>query len=496
MDPDDFQALRDVSERIQGMIINSNVPDYIERELSDAYEELSVGKEAKELGGAALDLIRAGRGEAWLAVRTSPVGEFLQYGKSRFNVRGNRKLSEAVKHSWSSLFTTRAMAHRRKNKIEGFPSMALVIQKMIDSDKSGTIFTYQPETQDRSKVIVEGIPGLGNAMLELVTPDEYILDKETGRVTDKRVRRKSYMLKRDAMSGETVREPVSRRDMDADVLNEGELIKLWELALKVERQNGSRMIEWGMERGRIFVLNSQPMQKFPCSEEEGASEGNPVADGVGIYPGSVKGNVKIVLGQSDLGKVNDGDILVASMTSDIMMPAFGKISGIITDSGGRTSHAARLATELGVPCIVGADNVTTLLKDEQMIGVDGAYGRVYFNEPEVPQYDVKSQTPDHDSFYDSHHQEPYVPQEQITHGSREDFTATQVKVNLTLPDMAERAKESDGVGLLRAEHLLSASGRNPIYLAKSNLEDFSRILYESLERISRPSPQTSLLQEP
>ncbi len=476
LNPEDFQSLREVSEKIQAIITNSNVPDYLEREIRDAYEELSVGKEAKELGGAALDLIRAGRGEAWLAVRTSLIGEFMEQGKSVLNVRGGKKLSDAVKQCWASLFTPRAMLHRREKRIEGFPSTGLVIQKMVDSEKSGTIFTYQPETQDRSKIVVEGIPGLGEAMLELVTPDEYTLDKETGEILDRKIRRKLWMLKRDPLSGETVRESVSRRDMELDVLNEKELIKLWELALKVERQDGARVIEWCMERGRIFLLHSHPIKGFPMPAEEHALEGKPLTGGVGIYPGFAKGNAKIVFGQSDLSKINDGDILVTMMTSDVMIPAFKKISGIVTDSGGRTCHAARLARELGIPCIVGAETATTLLKDNQVIGIDGINGRVYFKEPEP----LESRIP---GMYEPEaYEEPLRPDLPT---ETKDFTATQVKVNLTLPDMAEKARESDGVGLLRAEHLLSESGRHPIYLAKNNPDTFSEMLYNPLERIAR-----------
>ena len=478
---EDFQSLRETSERIQALIMNSAIPDHIEREIKDAYEELSVGKEAKELGGAALDLIKAGRGEAWLSVRTSPMGGFMEQGKSMLNVRGARKLSDAVKRCWASLFTPRAMFHRRKNRIEGFPSVGVVIQKMIDSDKSGTIFTFQPETQDRSRVIVEGIPGLGNAMLDMVTPDEYVLDKETGKVTGKRIRKKLWMLKRDALSGETVREPVPRRDSTLDTLNESELIKLWELSLKVERQLGAREIGWCMERGRIFILHSKPIREMAVTMEEHHFDGKPLVQGVGIYPGFVRGNAKIVLGQPDLNKIEDGDILISMMTSDVMIPAFRKISGIITDSGGRTCHAARLAMELGIPCIVGADTITTQVRDDQEIGIDGIHGRIYLKEPtpEVEPQRHETERP--------HFAEEYQISAPVTRPSdfREDFTATQVKVNLTLPDMADRAKESDGVGMLKAEHLLSGTGRNPFALARGNPEEFSQILYDSLERIAR-----------
>jgi pyruvate,water dikinase len=476
LNPGDFRSLREVSEKIRGIITNSNIPDYLEREIRDAYEELSVGKEAKELGGVALDLIRAGRGEAWLAVRSSLIGEFMEQGKSVLNVRGGKKLSDAVKQCWASLFTPRAMLHRREKRIEGFPSMGLVIQKMVDSEKSGNIFTYQPETQDRSKIVVEGVPGLGEVMLELVTPDEYTLDKETGEVLDRKIRRKLWMLKRDPLSGETVRESVSRRDMELDVLNEKELIKLWELALKVERQDGARAIEWCMERGRIFLLHSHPIKEFPMPAEEHALEGKPLTEGVGIYPGFAKGNAKIVFGQPDISKIEPGDILVAMMTSDVMIPAFKKISGIVTDSGGRTCHAARLARELGIPCIVGAETATTLLKDDQVIGIDGINGRVYFKEPEP----LEPRMP---GMHEPEAYGEYLRPDPST--ETKDFTATQVKVSLTLPDMAEKARESDGVGLLRAEHLLSESGRHPIYLAKNNPDEFSRILYDSLERIAR-----------
>ncbi len=481
VDTDDFQSLREASERIQALVMNSNMPDPLERELRDAYEELSVGKEAKELGGAALDLIKAGRGEAWLAVRASQIGDFMHYGKPVLNVRGARKLSDAVKKCWASLFSLRAMYHRRDKMVEGFPSMGLVIQKMVDADKSGTIFTYQPENQDRSKVVVECIYGLGQAMLSLVTPDEFVLEKETGQVLDKKIRRKQWMLKRDAMTGETIRESVPRRDVEADTLNDKELIKIWELSLKLEREGGSKEINWAAERGRVSILNSKPINDtdISASMEEHQTEGRVITQGVGIYPGFARGNAKIVLGQPDMGKIGDGDLLVTMMTSDLMLPVFRKVSGIITDSGGRTCHAAKVAREFGIPCIVGADTVTSAIKDDQDILMDPLNGKIYFPEPVQPAQPVQPMQ----SMHPTHSMQPIQPvQEQ--HGPREEFTATQVKVNLTLPEMAERARNSDGVGLLRAEHLLSGSG-NPIHLARSSPDEFQRILYNSLERIAR-----------
>lgn len=474
LDADDFQSVREVSERIQNLVLNSDFPDFLDRELRNAYEELSVGKEAREVGGAALDLIKAGRGEAWVAVRSSMIGDFMEKGKTVLNVRGSRKISDAIKVCWASLFTPRAMVHRREKMVEGFPSMAVLIQKMVDSDKSGVIFAYQPETQDRSRIVIEGIPGLGEAMLELATPDEYVIDKESGKILKKRVRRKLWMLRRDAMSGETIRDPVSRRDMELDILSERELIKLWEISLKLERQNGSHEISWGMERGRIFLLNSKPMKEFPVPMEEHTFDGETLTEGVAIYPGFTRGNSKLVLGPVDVNRIGSSDILVTRMTTDAMIPLFRKISGIVTDSGGRTCHAARLARELGIPCIVGTENATNTIKDDQPIEMDGVNGRIYFKEPEPPPQETKPVM--------ERYQEP-VPYQPPA--GMDEFRATQVKVNLTLPGMAERAKESDGVGLLRAEHLLSESGRHPIYTVNNNPEEFTNKLYGSLEMIAR-----------
>jgi pyruvate,water dikinase len=492
LNPDDFQSLREVSENIQSIIINSAMPDVIGKEMADAYEELSVGKEAREVGGVALDLIRAGRGEAWVAVRASPAGGFMEQGRSLLNVRGNRKICEAVKQCWSSLFTPGAMLHRRKGRIEGFPSMAVIVQKMVDAEKSGNMFTYQPETQDRSRMVIEGVLGLGEIMHDAATPDEYLIDKETGKLVEKKVRKKIWLMKRDAMSGQTIREPVSRRDSELDALNDSELIKLWELALRIERQNGSHRVGWCMERGRIFVVGSGPIGEFPMPAEECAPSGKPVAQGLGIYPGLAKGSAKIVTGPADLQKVNPGDILVTRMTSDAMMPAFSKISGIVTDSGARTCHAARAARELGIPCVVGTGSVTTVLRDDQAVEVNGMDGRVYFDEPEparpVPTHaaGMPGQLPrirDAAAQPWPGYREPQMDDRMAR--EREGFTATQVRASITLPDMAERAKEADGIGLVRAEHLLSESGRHPMYLARTSPGTFSDILHRSLERISR-----------
>ncbi len=471
-DLEDPKALKEASQQIEALIVGAEIPTEVERAIKDAYEELSIGKEVKRLGGIALDIIRAGREEAWVAVRSSATAEdlatasFAGQMRTLLNIKGILKLLMAIKECWASLFTPRAIFYRKQQGIEATPSMGVIVQKMVDSDKSGVIFTVDPTTNDMSKIIIEAAWGLGETVVSgLVMPDEYVVDKQSGQLLLKRISKKTVMRVREPTTGRTIQKTVPPDLAQAQVLTEDEIKKLWELSVKTEKhyKNQPQDIEWCIERGRIYFVQTRPVTtlcKVYAPEAIPEPKGKVLLEGLAASPGIAIGTVKIINQLSDLVKMQKGDVLVARMTNPDFVPYMKIASAIVTDEGGRTSHASIVSRELGVPCIVGTERATQVLSDGQRITVDAIRGKVYAGEVVVT-------TP--------------KAEEAIELGP----TATSVKVNLAFPEMAERASHADGVGLLRAEHMLTEAGKHPVYFAKTDPEGLINTIYSGIEKIAK-----------
>lgn len=444
---DDYRKLTEVSNEIKRLFEKSEIPDNLKNEISEAYESLLVSREAKEIGGPALDFIKAGRGQTNVAVRssliTSPDSQFAGQTESVLNVQGFRNLLDSIKFCWSSLYTPRAIYYRKK---KGFSSLALtglIIQRMVNPEKSGNAFL------EDSRLVVEGTWGLGNAISNgIVLPDVYVLDKETGKEIDKKIGNKPWIYTRDPLSGRTKREVVSREKVNAQILDARELTRVWELHRKVsslytEPQN----IEWCIERDRIFLLQARTFL-MKGSEEEMGEEGEPLMKGLNVSNGSCKGKVKTVSNTSDFEKIEEGDILVTKILSPEFLPFFSRVKGIISSHGGYTSNLSFLCREFGIPCVTGVD--TSSFNDGQIVGISS--GKIYRRKESL-----------------------------VTPGS-EKVTATEVKVNLDFSSEFDSENEVDGIGLLKPESLFA--GTDPFSLSKTNPEQVIEML-SSMESFAK-----------
>ncbi|MCK4714746.1 MAG: PEP/pyruvate-binding domain-containing protein, partial [Candidatus Aenigmarchaeota archaeon] len=303
-----FQRLKEMSGRIQDLIINGIMPDYIEKQIKDEYQDLSIGREAKEIGGAALDLIKAGRDNVMVSVRPSPVADtasanFSGQMKTMLCLRGQQQISYAIKETWASLFSLRAMLYRKRRRMMEMPSMGVIVQKSLEPDKSGFVYTSLPETGDTSKVVIEGSWGFSDSIISgMVAPDEYVIGKETGETERKKISRKMWMKKRNEMSGKIEREPVFRERIEAELLDPKEIKKLIELAARVEKNNGGhpQQIEWAEERGRLFIIDSEYIPDYGIVKDSGVQQGSePIARGTCVYRGNVKGTARVFSSMSD-----------------------------------------------------------------------------------------------------------------------------------------------------------------------------------------------------
>ncbi|NPA76166.1 MAG: phosphoenolpyruvate synthase [Candidatus Diapherotrites archaeon] len=451
---DDTDQLEKVTKEIRDLIVNTPMLPEIAVAIKDAYAKLSekVGKDPN-------------KDPPWVAVRSSATAEdlpdasFAGQQDTYIYVRGYDDVLTHVKKCWASLFTARATYYRAK---QGFDHMkvglAAVVQKMVNSEVSGIMFTAHPVTGE-PKIIIEAGWGQGEALVSgMVTPDEYIVDKNSFQIVSKKISEQKIMITMKPGGGDQ-QVPVPAHLRKVQKLPDDKIIALAKIGAQIEKHYGHPQdIEWAMEGGKLYVVqarNITTIGKFKQAEESAQSEedAEPILKGLAASPGVATGPVKIIHDISELDKVQKGDILVTTMTTPDMVPAMRRAAAIVTDEGGMTCHAAIVSRELGIPAVVGTGKATKVLKDGQIVTVDATRGVVYEGR-------VKTG-------------ESSKPVEVIRSGSAPLITATLVKVNVAMPAAAERAAKTgaDGVGLLRAEHMITATGKHPAWFIENNKTD-------------------------
>jgi pyruvate, water dikinase len=390
-------------------------------------------------------------------------------------------LLEHVQRCWASLYTPRAVYYRVKHD---FPhdkvAIAVVVQVMVDAAKAGVLFTRHPSTGNDITVI-EAAWGLGEGVVSgHVTPDYYEVSPE-GKVNTSRIASKETMYVR-GKNDKTVVEPVIGAKKTQRVLADEELKQLNALGRAIEKHYGAPQdIEWAISTsGVLNVLQARPITTIggpkasagAAAPKTQAPEGKALLSGLGASPGVASGKVAIVDGVDDLEKCGQGDILVTVMTTPDMVPAMRRAAAIVTDEGGMTCHAAIVSRELGVPAVVGTKKATKLLKDGMMISIDGEKGIVTEGVPASASKGTAAARP--------------MP---VGAGSFKPLTATQVKVNISMPEAIDRAMatDPDGVGLLRIEHIVLGLGKHPLTFLRGGKEDeYVDYLVKSIATVAEP----------
>ncbi|MFH1559921.1 MAG: phosphoenolpyruvate synthase [Chloroflexota bacterium] len=463
LDPDDPQSLAQASQRIKDAIGSAFMPQEIAREIREAYHLLGEGPVAVRSSATAEDL---------------PDASFAGQQSTYLNIVGGDSVVQAVQDCWASLYESRAIFYRSKHGFEHLKvAIAVVVQRMIQSQVSGVIFTVDPITNNHQKMTIEAVFGLGEAIVSgNVTPDFYLLDKDEMRVQHNQVAPQDWMLVRNQVAGSAsedannwVKVPPAERQVKK--LSDDQVIALAQIGKRIEELYGfPQDIEWAQENGHLYILQSRPITTLgnvPDVFKDTLIEINTevLVSGSGASPGIGSGPVKIIKDATVLDLVEEGDILVTEMTTPDFVPAMKKVAGIVTDKGGRTCHAAIVSRELGVPCIVGTETATRVLHQGQEVTIDGAQGLVY------------------QGYLDLKRSIEVLPKQRIN-------TATRVYVNLADPDLAEAvaARQVDGVGLLRAEFIIRNSiGVHPLYaLHQGRGQEWTDKLATSLEKFCAP----------
>jgi pyruvate,water dikinase len=232
------------------------------------------------------------------------------------------------------------------------------------------------------------------------------------------------------------------------VLSDDELIELVEMAKRVEGHYGKPQdTEWAFHDGNLFLLQSRPITTLGDSKGESKDEEvdlEVLIKGLGASPGLASGTVKVILELDELDKVQDGDVMVTTMTTPDMVPAMKRATGIVTDEGGVTCHAAIISRELGIPCVVGTGDATTTLKENDEVTADGKKGLVYKGIIKGAESEKSAEAA-------------------VQVSATPLITVTEVKANVSMAEAAPKAAATgaDGVGLLRTEHMMLSTGVHP-----------------------------------
>ena len=456
------KELEEIAKQIREFIVNSKFPKEMEEEILESYESLNTDESKKTI-----NQILEKAQEIFVAVRSSATTEdlanasFAGQQETFVNIRGNEELLENIKKCFASLFTARAIYYRHK---KGFKhesaSLAVIVQRMINSDSSGVIFSKDP-AQKNDNIIIEAVFGLGEGIVSgKITPDKYVVSKDK-KILEIKISDKKIALTR---GQEGIKIIPLKETGKKPVLNEFQIIKLAEFAIKLEAHfNAPQDIEFAIENDSIYFVQTRQITTLEKRIDKISEiRGDVILSGIAASPGIGFGKIKIVESLDDLNKISKGDVLVTKMTNPDMVVTMQRCSAIVTDEGGLTAHAAIVSREMGIPAVVGTREATLKLKEGELITVDGSTGKIYRGKvAESKQKEILPVT---------------------------STTKTKIKVIIDLPSFAEHAAKTGikEAGLVRIEGIIAESGKHPNYFAKQNkISEYEEIIFNGIKEIAK-----------
>ncbi|BCF86495.1 phosphoenolpyruvate synthase (plasmid) [Rhodococcus qingshengii] len=407
----------------------------------------------KALQEQIIDAYRAlGPSGTRVAVRSSAPAEdasdtsYAGIHESFTNVAGDEGLIDAVRRCWASLWSDRALSYRNLQGVEDEPSLAVVVQLMVESDQSGVVFTADPRTGARDRMVIEAATGLGEVVVGgQVEPDTYVVSKPGFDIIDVHIGSQAFAISLAEGTEKASEIPLAQREHQ--VLTDDQIHQLAALAAAVEEHyRRPQDLEFAYSGGQLWLVQTRPIttlseqpEALAEAQHDAGEKARVLAQGLGAGPGTASGRVRVLRSVADGRDLVDGEILVAPMTRPDWLPVLRRAAAIVTDGGGITCHAAIVGRELGRPVVVGTRTATKDLADGTLITVDGTAGTVIAADSATADSSKNATTT--------------MPR---TMSTPRPTTATSVYVNLATPEAAERTADTDvdGVGLLRAEFLI------------------------------------------
>lgn len=479
-DVEDSAELRDVCAKIRAAIVAAEMPEDLADAIGDAYEELAK---------------KTGHGDPFVAVRSSATAEdlpdasFAGQQDTYLNVRGRDEVIRKVKECYASTFTDRATYYRVK---KGFAhenvALSAAVQMMAYSKVAGVMFTVDLATGADDKIMIEGSWGLGEYIVQgTVTPDNFVVDKETLTILSRRINEKPIELVRNEEGG-VEEKRVPEELAKAQVMSDEQIAELAGYAKAIEQHYGCYMdMEWALdEDNKLWILQARPETVWSRKNKE-KKEGTKVnvttdhkvlVKGLPASPGLVAGKAHVITDPADIDQFKEGEILVTLMTSPDWVPAMKKALAIVTDAGGMTCHASIVSRELGIPCVVGtksrSTDATAVLKTGQEITVDAQNGIIY------------------DGIVEDMIEKPQEQQAAAGAVVQAEYfapTGTTVLMNLGDPDLAQKyaSLPCDGIGLMREEFIWTTFiHEHPLHLIETgHPEKVIDMLAEGISKVCR-----------
>ncbi len=481
-DPNDPKQYDVASKKIRELIEKTPMPKDIEDAIRTAYKDLNKRLELKD---------------TFVAVRSSATAEdlpdasFAGQQETYLNVKGAEDLVDKVRKCWSSLFTPRAIFYRNE---KGFPHekvfISVGVQKMVNSGCAGVMFTINPVTGNRDEIVIEGNYGLGETVVSgAVNPDDFVVDKATTTIKERRIARKTVEYIRDPKTGKTVHLEIPAEKQKITCIEDRELLALAELAKRIEKHYGKPMdIEWAIDQDlsypqNMFIVQARPETVFGTKEMEAPKlEDTRAQEQLKVVVRGISagrrgygiGKATVVLNPDDANRdMKKGDILVTGMTDPDFVPFMKMASAIVTDKGGITSHAAIVSRELNIPCVVGTETATQVMKTGKEYTVDSRNGVIY--EGILAQAIQPAAANNGCGIM------------QIAEAAP--VTATKIYMNLGTPEMIEQYKNLpfEGIGLMRTEFILaSAIGKHPMaFVDEGKSQEFVDKLADGIATVAR-----------
>ena len=469
------------SKKIRELIEKTSMPKDIEAAIRKAYFELNK---------------RFGLKDTFVAVRSSATAEdlpdasFAGQQETYLNVKGSDDLIEKVVKCWSSLFTPRAIFYRNE---KGFPHekvfISVGVQKMVNSRAAGVMFTINPVTGNHDEIVIEGNFGLGETVVSgAVNPDDFVVDKGSMKIKSRRIARKTVKYVRDLKTGKTIHLDIPEAEQRQVCISDTEIMFLSGLAKHIEAHYNKPMdIEWAIDQDLPYPENMMLVQARPetvfgnKSQETLNMEENKAQESLKVVVQGISagrrgygiGMAKVVLNADDATRdMEKGDILVTDMTDPDFVPFMKMASAIVTDKGGITSHAAIVSRELNIPCVVGTETATQVMKTGQEYTVDSRNGVIYAG--------ILSQATQ---------QQSNGTGAIVTQTEAAPVTATKIYMNLGTPEMIEKYKNLpfEGIGLMRTEFILaSAIGKHPMaFVEEGKSQEFVDKLADGISTVAR-----------
>jgi len=451
LDVNDIKNLREKGKKIREIISNVEFPEELEEAVLEAYHKMM--EEDKDLT---------------VAVRSSATAEdlpdasFAGQQETYLNIKGDKDLIEACKKCFASLFTDRAISYREDKNFDHLNVyLSIAVQKMVRSDlaSSGVMFSIDTESGFKNVVFITGSWGLGeNVVQGKVNPDEYYVFKPTLKKGFKSIIGKKLGSKEIKMIYTSGKERVknietTEEERNSFVLKDDEILKLAEWAMIIEDHYGKPMdIEWAKDgiNGKLYIVQARPetvhsQQSMNVIKTYKLIEkGKILVEGQAVGQMIGQGNVNIIKSADEIEKFRKGEVLVTDMTDPDWEPIMKIAAAIVTNKGGRTCHAAIVSRELGIPCVIGTENATEILKNGQKVTVscaEGEKGKIYDGLLKFRIDELKLEE---------------LPE-----------TETKIMMNVGIPEKAfiQGQIPCDGVGLAREEFIINSYiGIHPLAL--------------------------------